>query len=171
MIRFALAPSTTFMQPIDIHQRELSSLEETAEFADRLAQALQGGEFLALDGDLGAGKTSFTRELTRALGCSRLANSPTFALFQKYRGGRWPVLHGDLYRLNSPEELEDLGWLEMLQEYSEGLVVLEWARRFPELLPADRLHLVWTLGEGEEQRLVSLEATGTSSRKLLEALR
>ncbi len=151
-------------------QQKLLNLDATVALAQRLAEAMEGGEFVALDGELGAGKTSFTRELTRSLGCSRLANSPTFALFQRYRGGRLPVLHGDLYRLNSAEELEDLGWEELLEEYSGGLIVLEWANRFPHLLPTDRLHLVWTLGSTEEERSVRMEAFGARSSKLLEAL-
>ena len=138
--------------------------------AQRLGQAVEPGTFLALDGDLGAGKTFFARELTRALGCARLANSPTFALFQKYKGGRLPVLHGDLYRLNSCAELEDLGWEEMLREYADGLVVLEWANRFPDLLPKDRLGLSWTLGESEDQRQLRLAAFGQRAARLLEAL-
>lgn len=151
-------------------EHHLSNPEATAHLAQRLGQAVEPGTFLALDGDLGAGKTFFTRELTRALGCARLANSPTFALFQKYKGGRLPVLHGDLYRLNSSTELEDLGWEEMLQEYADGLVVLEWASRFPELLPQDRLALSWTLGTAEQERQLRLEAFGQRATRLLEAL-
>lgn len=149
----------------------LSGFEQTARLAQTLAGALRGGELLALQGDLGAGKTSFTRELTRALGCARLANSPTFALFQRYRGGRVPVLHGDFYRLGSPEELEDLGWDEMLSEFSDGLVVVEWANRFPPLLPADHLLMSWQLGVGEEERQVVLTAFGEGAGHLLEAVR
>lgn len=150
--------------------RHLESLEQTARLAEALAAALHGGELLALEGELGAGKTSFTRELTRALGCSRLANSPTFSLFQRYRGGRLPVLHGDFYRLEEPTELVDLGWEEMLEEYAEGVVVVEWANRFPELLPADRLRMSWRLEGLEEQRLVQATAGGAHSERLLQAL-
>lgn len=148
----------------------LHGLSQTARLAGALAQAMRGGEVVALDGDLGAGKTTFTRELTRALGCSRLANSPTFALFQRYRGGRLPVLHGDFYRLQSAAELEDLGWQEMLHEHSDGLVVVEWASRFPALLPTDRLHLTWQLPPAEEDRTVELQAGGPVSERLLLSL-
>lgn len=150
---------------------QLDGLEQTARLARTLAGALRGGELLALRGDLGAGKTSFTRELTRALGCARLANSPTFALFQRYRGGRLPVLHGDLYRLGSAEELEDLGWDEMLAEFSSGLVVVEWADRFPHLLPDDHLLMDWRLGLGEDERQVVLTASGENALRLLSAVR
>lgn len=151
--------------------RHLLSLEQTSQLAAHLGDALQGGEVLAMEGDLGAGKTSFTRELTRALGCSRLANSPTFALFQRYRGGRLPVLHGDLYRLGDPSELIDLGWEEMLDDFSEGVVVLEWADRFPELLPEDHLRMVWNLSPDSEQRILHLRAQGSKSCHLLQEIR
>jgi tRNA threonylcarbamoyladenosine biosynthesis protein TsaE len=145
--------------------------EQTARLAEVLAAALVGGEFLAQEGDLGAGKTTFTRELTRALGCSRLASSPTFALFCRYRGGRLPVLHGDFYRLSAPSELEELGWEEMLHEYSQGLVVVEWADRFPSLLPVDCLRMTWQFGEEEQDRKVRLQAGGSGSELLLAKVR
>lgn len=159
------------MKRTSIFQRNLQRLDQTSELAAALAAQLQGGEVLALDGDLGAGKTSFTRELTRALGCSRLANSPTFSLFQRYRGGRLPVLHGDFYRLGSAAELEDLGWEEMLHDFSDGLVVVEWANRFPEQLPQDHLHLCWRIGAEEEERTVELSAGGAKSERIALALR
>ena len=150
--------------------RTVQGLQQTAALAEAMASGLQGGEVLALQGDLGAGKTSFTRELTRALGCSRLANSPTFSLFQRYRGGRLPVLHGDFYRLNSPAELDDLGWEEMLHEFSDGLVVVEWADRFPAQLPPDHLHLSLRLLPNEDDRQVEISATGPSSERVLQAM-
>ena len=81
------------------------------------------------------------------------------------------MLHGDLYRLTSEHELEDLGWEEMLSDHSDGLVVIEWAGRFPRLLPPDRLHLTWNLGGEEEERMVEMRAHGAQSTRLLEALR
>jgi tRNA threonylcarbamoyladenosine biosynthesis protein TsaE len=153
------------------YRRHLKDLQHTAGLAEALAARLGGGEVLALEGDVGAGKTSFTRELTRALGCARLANSPTFALFQRYRGGRLPVLHGDFYRLAHPQELEELGWQEMLDEMSGGLVVVEWADRFPQLLPSDALRMIWRLGEGEQQREVELVPHGPRSAALVAGLR
>lgn len=148
----------------------LESFEQTTRLAEAIAAGVQGGELLALAGELGAGKTSFTRELTRALGCSRLANSPTFALFQRYRGGRLPVLHGDFYRLDEPSELIDLGWEEMLEEFEHGLVVVEWANRFPELLPPDCLQMSWRLHGDGEQRVVEATARGARAERLLQAL-
>lgn len=158
-------------EPVERLSLALADWSATERLAQSVAEALQGGEVIALQGDLGAGKTSFVRALTRALGCSRLATSPTFSLFARYRGGRLPVLHGDLYRLNTPEELEDLGWWEMLEQTASGVVLVEWADRFPELLPPDRLVMQWCLdGAEEERRQLALEAHGARSHHLLRAL-
>lgn len=144
--------------------------EDTAALAESVARHLVAGQFLALSGDLGSGKTTFTRGLTRALGCTRLATSPTYSLIQAYKGGRVPVLHCDLYRLNSEYELEDLGWHELLDEYAEGVVAAEWADKFPDALPADRLEMTWSYCE-DERRALEVEARGTRSIQLLERLR
>ncbi len=138
-------------------RQEFDSMEEedTAALAESVARHLVAGQFLALSGDLGSGKTTFTRGLTRALGCTRLATSPTYSLIQAYKGGRVPVLHCDLYRLNSEYELEDLGWHELLDEYA---------------LPADRLEMTWSYCE-DERRALALEALGARSVQLLERLR
>lgn len=160
------------MVRISHNQIQLDDLDDTEAFADVVAQSLQGGDFLALDGDLGSGKTSFTRSLTRALGCARLANSPTYSLFQRYRGGRLEVLHGDFYRLGSQLDLEDLGWQEMTEEMRDGLLVIEWAGRFPEVLPSDRLHLTWTLSDSdiEERRMVTVSGGGKAFERLAQRL-
>lgn len=101
----------------------------------QIAAGLSGGEVLALVGGLGAGKTRFTKGLVAGLGHPGEVTSPTFALVHEYRGGRLPVFHLDFYRLGSPDELLAIGWDEMLDE--GGVVVAEWADRFPGLLPPD----------------------------------
>lgn len=101
----------------------------------QIAAGLTGGEVLALVGGLGAGKTRFTKGLVAGLGHPAEVTSPTFALVHEYRGGRLPVFHLDFYRLGSPDELLAIGWDEMLDE--GGVVVAEWADRFPGLLPPD----------------------------------
>lgn len=149
---------------------QLSDLEATERLSQRLASALFGGVLLTLSGDLGAGKTTLTRELSRGLGCSRLATSPTYTLFSPCPGGRLPLLHGDLYRLSGAGELEDLGFSEMLEQYRDGVVVLEWGERFSELLPADRLKLHLEYGSAEEERSLALEASGTQAERVLALL-
>ncbi len=160
------------MVRISHNQLQLDDLEATEALAQLVAECCRGGEFLALDGDLGSGKTSFTRALTRALGCARLANSPTYSLFQRYRGGRLEVLHGDFYRLGSSRELGDLGWEEMIEEMRQGLLVIEWAGRFPDALPSDRIHLTWSLSDTgiDEQRSVTVSGSGEAVDRVRERL-
>lgn len=103
-----------------------------------LSGELQGGEVLALVGDLGAGKTTLTRGLVSGLGGVAEVTSPTFALVQEYRGGRLAVYHFDFYRVGEAEELLDLGWDDYLER--EGVVIVEWPYRYAELLPS---HARW----------------------------
>ena len=116
------------------------SPEETEGFAKSLALSLGSGDVLALTGDLGAGKTHFTRGLAAGLGIPPEVpiSSPTFSIVQEYTGGRLPIYHFDFYRLESSYDLLDLGWDDYLE--SEAITVIEWANKFPELLPS---HTSW----------------------------
>ncbi len=100
---------------------------------EEFAHNLTSGEVIALVGGLGMGKTHFTKGLLRGLGSRETVTSPTFSLLQEYFHGTLPVFHFDLYRLNSEHELIELGWDEYLE--AGGIVVAEWADRFPELFP------------------------------------
>ena len=112
-----------------------------------LAGHLGAGAVLALSGDLGAGKTELVKGLAAGLAFSGPVTSPTFALLQEYRGGARPLFHLDCYRLEHPQELIELGWDELLDE--GGVVAVEWAERFPELMPPGTLWLeVRILPEG-----------------------
>jgi len=148
----------------------LATLEDTARFAGLLAAEVVAGQFLALCGDLGAGKTTLTRCLTEALACQTLATSPTFSLFQQYDGGRLPVLHGDLYRIGSEDEMFDLGWEEMLSDYQNGLVIVEWAEKFRDLWPPDSLELACSYGPDDQGRAIDLRAKGPLSSRLEQRL-
>lgn len=129
-----------------------------------LAEALTGGEAIALIGDLGAGKTTFTAGLVDALGAGRAA-SPTFALLNEYPGGRLRVWHADLYRLERERELIELGLDDIFGD-KRGVVLVEWADKF-DVMPRDHLRL--ELHHDGEQRV--LVATGTGPRgKALAAL-
>lgn len=113
---------------------ETKSAEETQRLAARFAESLRGGECVALDGDLGAGKTQFVRGLVRGLGGNeRAVSSPTFVLLNIYEGGRLTVYHLDAYRVSGAEDLEGIGFAELLEQ--GGVVVVEWAGRVRELLP------------------------------------
>ena len=104
---------------------------ETSAAGRELAATLAAGSVVLLYGDLGAGKTAFVRGLAEGLGASADdVSSPTFTLIQEYRGGRVPLLHVDLYRLDNPREVEDLG----LDELGESAVLaIEWAEKLPRL--------------------------------------
>ena len=151
----------------DTFEIELEKLESTERLAHLIGESLQGGEFLALCGDLGAGKTTFTRALTEALGCKKLASSPTFSILQHYEGGRLRVFHADLYRLGSEDEIYDLGWEEFLEEYSDGVMVVEWADKFPRVLPEDRLVMVCDYAEDLDWRVFALSGSGPRSAALV----
>jgi tRNA threonylcarbamoyladenosine biosynthesis protein TsaE len=100
---------------------------ETADVGRQLAGRLTAGSVVLLYGDLGAGKTAFVRGLAEGLGGSRdEVSSPTFTLVQEYRGGRLPLFHVDLYRLNDPREIEDLGLDEIADA---GVLAIEWAEK------------------------------------------
>ncbi len=117
---------------------EADNEAESAAFAAALAELAEAGTLLALDGDLGAGKTRFAQRFAAALGVPGVVNSPTFTLIKEYEGGRLPFYHMDAYRL-SLAEAEQLG----LDEYflGEGATLVEWASLIEPLLPSERLHI------------------------------
>jgi tRNA threonylcarbamoyladenosine biosynthesis protein TsaE len=119
---------------------------ETAAIGRDLAATLSAGDVVLLFGDLGAGKTAFVRGLAEGLGVQRdEVSSPTFTLIHEYRGGRLPLLHVDLYRLNDAREIEDLGIDEL---GSGGVVAIEWAERLPRGWPGAYVVRI-THGEGD----------------------
>lgn len=117
----------------------------------KLAKNFQAGTIVALAGDLGVGKTRLVKGLAAGLGHQGEVTSPTFALMNEYLGGRLPLFHLDLYRLATVEELLGIGWDELLDE--PGVVVAEWADRFPEIFPNSTLQLRIDR-EGNEARRV-----------------
>jgi tRNA threonylcarbamoyladenosine biosynthesis protein TsaE len=109
--------------------RQSLSEDDTALIGQELGSKLAAGDVVLLYGDLGAGKTAFVRGLAEGLGVpGDEVSSPTFTLVQEYRGGRLPLFHVDLFRLNDPREIDDLG----LDEIAEGgVLAIEWAERHP----------------------------------------
>ena len=107
------------------------------------AAMVRPGTVIALCGGLGAGKTHWTKGLVAALGSTVEVTSPTFGLVHEYPGGKIPVFHLDFYRLETPQELIALGWDEHLE--SNGVVIAEWADKFPELFPPDTLWLIFSI--------------------------
>ncbi len=117
--------------------------DETREFGRRLAATLRPGNVIALTGDLGAGKTCFVKGIAQGLDITEDITSPTFTLIHEYRGGRLPLYHADLYRLESLEEAVNIGIEEYLA--GRGVTVVEWAEKIQPLLPPGTLHLRLTV--------------------------
>ncbi|SFM14575.1 tRNA threonylcarbamoyladenosine biosynthesis protein TsaE [Gracilibacillus orientalis] len=115
---------------------ETKTEEETRRLANKLALLLRPGEVLTLEGDLGAGKTTFTKGLGAGLGVRRTINSPTFTIVKEYMG-EIPLYHMDVYRLEDSEE--DIGFDEYFN--GEGITVVEWASFIEEFLPEERLEI------------------------------
>ncbi len=136
---------------------DLESAEATARAGAHLAAAVEGGDAIALIGDLGAGKTTLVAGLVAALGGGAAA-SPTFSLVNEYRHGRLRVWHVDLYRLEREAELPELGLDDLIGDL-RGIVLVEWADKF-DVMPADHLRIELTY-EGEHRQLT---ATGTGPR-------
>jgi len=131
------------------------SEEATIALGRDLATRLGPGSVVLLFGDLGAGKTAFVRGLAEGLGVARdEVSSPTFTLIQEYRGGRLPLLHVDLYRLDKPREIDDLG----LEELGlESVVAIEWAERLPQP-PLDAVRITLEHVDVSERR-VTIESS------------
>lgn len=147
--------------------------EATARAGEALGACLAAGDVVGLTGDLGAGKTHLVQGLARGLGVpsDTPVTSPTFALIQEIRGGRVPLHHADLYRLERARELDELGLDELIG--GAGAVAIEWCDRFP-VLPADavRVHLAIAAGPaGEDARRLTATAGGPRSAVVLGAWR
>jgi tRNA threonylcarbamoyladenosine biosynthesis protein TsaE len=120
----------------------------------RLAATLRGGEVLGLTGDLGSGKTHLVKGLAAGLGHTGQVTSPTFTLVHEYAGGRLPLHHFDLYRLEDPSELLQIGLDDYLA--SRGVLALEWAEKFRDLLPRTTLWLTLAHGPDDTRSIQGL---------------
>jgi len=127
------------------------SAEETFRAGRDEAARVRAGEVLALVGDLGAGKTQWVKGLAAGLGSDATVTSPTFTLIHEYPGGRLPLYHVDCYRLERPEELLGIGLDDYLD--GRGVLVIEWADKFPELLPPAARWFRFRIGEGDEREI------------------
>jgi len=137
--------------PSKRYELDAANEQATGAFAKALAELAFPGAVLAVDGDLGAGKTHFAKAYAAALGVTGIVNSPTFTIIKEYEGTKLPFYHMDVYRL-SLEEADELG----LDEYfhGNGVTLVEWASIIEPILPPERLHL-------------HLETTGAESRRIV----
>ena len=130
------------------------SPEETEALGEKIAGKLNGGEVIALFGEMGAGKTALTRGIARGRGVSGGVSSPTFALVHEYRG-RLPVYHFDMYRIESWDDLYSTGFFDYLN--SGGVLIVEWSENIENALPENAVRLHLRRGETDSQRILTLE--------------
>jgi len=129
--------------------------QETEELGFRLGQALQPGTVIAYTGDLGAGKTAFTRGLAQGLEIPERVTSPTFTIVNEYEGGRLPLFHFDMYRLGSSDELFDIGWEDYLAR--GGVCAVEWSENVEDALEEDTIQIDIRRGEHDDQRRITIK--------------
>ena len=128
-----------------------TSPAETEAVGAALAKILTPGTVLAYRGDLGAGKTAFTRGLARGLGCTDMVTSPTYTIVNEYLSGRLPLFHFDMYRLRSSDDLWDIGWDDYLDR--GGVCAVEWSENVDDAM--------------ENAIFVTIEKTGEDSRRII----
>ena len=128
-----------------------NSPEETEKVGAALGKILQPGTVLAYRGDLGAGKTAFTRGLARGLGYAEPVTSPTYTIVNEYLGGRLPLFHFDMYRLASSDDLWDIGWEDYLER--GGICAVEWSENVDDAMENAIYVTIYKIGE-ESRRIV-----------------
>lgn len=142
------------------------SEKETMDFGSLLGQIVEDDAFIALSGDLGAGKTHFVQGLAKGLGITDLVTSPTFNIMNIYDGGRLPLKHFDFYRLHDEDDLYNIGW----DEYSVGgVTVAEWADLFPNLVPPEALCIKFVTKDAT-QREIHVSWTEKTPEKLVKEI-
>ncbi len=136
---------------------ESYSEDDTKMLALITAKEAKKGDIFCLDGDLGAGKTVFAKGFAEALGITEPVTSPTFTIVKEYQGGRLPLYHFDVYRIEEPEEMEAIGYEEYF--YGDGVCLVEWSTQIEELIPADaiRITIKRDLSRGEDYRTIDFD--------------
>lgn len=135
-------------------------VDDTEALGEALARVLTPGSVVAFSGDLGAGKTAFTRGLARGLGIAERVTSPTFTIVNEYEGGRLPLFHFDMYRLGSEEELFDIGWEDYLAR--GGVCAVEWSEIVRDALEPGCIRVDLRRGERDGQRRITVTEEETT---------
>ena len=130
-----------------------NSPNETEKIGAALGKILPAGTVIAYEGDLGAGKTAFTRGLAKGLGCTDMVTSPTYTIVNKYLSGRLPLFHFDMYRLHTSDDLWDIGWEDYLER--GGICAVEWSENVADAMENAITVRVEKLGE--ESRRITIE--------------
>ena len=129
----------------------IKSEEDSAKLGRKIGEKAEPGSVLALIGDLGTGKTTLTKYIAAGMGVSEVITSPTFNIVKEYRSGRIPLYHFDVYRIEDPEEMYEIGYEEYF--YGDGLCVVEWADMIEELLPGDAAVIKMEYSDTEGERI------------------
>ena len=136
--------------------KETYGSEETYRLGEEMGRKAEPGDVYALTGDLGTGKTVFAQGFAKGLGISGYVNSPTFTILQVYEEGRLPLYHFDVYRIEEPEEMEEIGYEDYF--YGDGVTLIEWAELIDVLLPdrAFRINISKDPGKGDDYRRIEM---------------
>ena len=145
------------------------SLEDTIRIGIDLSKYLSAGNIIFLTGDLGSGKTSFTKGLGRGLSVTEYITSPTYTIINEYYSGRIPLYHFDVYRLGSSDEMLELGCDEYF--FGNGITVLEWADNVSEILPEEKLWITMGAGNNFDERTITMEAYGDDYKAMLKEMK
>lgn len=147
---------------------KIRSLEDTKLIGKIIAENLIKGTVLCLDGDLGAGKTTLTQYIAKEFGIKEYITSPTFTIIKEYEG-ILPFYHMDVYRIDSEDDMYDLGYEEYI--YSEGVCIIEWSQKISNMLPTNRINIYIQRTNDESTRIFSVEGQGFAYEKILEELK
>ena len=133
---------------------ESNSAQETFDFGAELGRKAFPGQIICLDGDLGTGKTVLTKGIAAGLGIDEPVVSPTFTIIQIYEQGRMPLYHFDVYRIDDPDEMEEIGYREYF--YGDGLTIIEWSELIGDMIPEDamRIRIVKDPSKGFDYRKI-----------------
>ena len=136
---------------------ESLSEKDTYDLGKKLGENAKPGQIVCIDGDLGVGKTVFTKGFAKGLGVEEDVVSPTFTIIQEYTDGRLPMYHFDVYRIGHPDEMYDIGFEEYF--YGDGVCLIEWSNRIEELLPEESIHIniEKDLEKGFDYRKITVE--------------
>lgn len=146
----------------------INSLKDTEKIGSIIGQCLVAGTVLCLDGDLGAGKTTLTQSIAKGLGIEDYVTSPTFTIIKEYNG-RLKLNHMDVYRIESEDDMIDLGYDEYINP--DEVCIIEWAENIKNLLPQDKIQIYISNGVEFEERIIDLEGSGQTFKKIQEGLK
>lgn len=146
---------------------KIDKLKDTEKLGKIIAGILEEGSLLCLDGDLGAGKTTLTQFIAHEFGVKEYVTSPTFTIIKEYEG-KLPFYHMDVYRIESEDDMYDLGYEEYI--YSQGVTIIEWSNNIVNMLPENRINIYIQRGHGDT-RILEITGKGNAYEKLTEELK